>query len=212
MKIRLHLDTIKARTQLGQLGRQLKQDTRSATTRALRRQAPVITEAVRDHVGDRLRVARPVFRKSFRAQVLDRRLDRWPALRLSSRVPWVGIHERGGTIAGPLLIPLFGRVGRKRFRAIVTALMRGGNAYFVRGRRHVVLMAENLREHNALLSGFKRRFRRDHGIGRLKRGADIPIAVLVPRVTLRRRLDVERLIQAAVPRLVRALHREFHRL
>jgi hypothetical protein len=211
MKVRIRLDTAAARAKLDRVGRDIAQRTRLSVGRALRKEAPVITEAVRDHVGERLAVVRPVFKKSFRAQVLDRRLDRLPALRVSSRVPWVGIHERGGAISGPLLIPLFGRVGRKRFKAIVTGLMRGGNAYFVRGRRHVVLMAENIREHDALLSGFKRRFRKDHGIGRLKRGADIPIAVLVPRVALRKRLDVERLALASVPRIARALHLELNR-
>ena len=62
-------------------------------------------------------------------------------------------------------------------------------------------MAENIKEHARPLAGFKRRYRKAEGIQRLKRGADIPIAVLVPRVMLKKRLDIERLVLRLIPRL-----------
>ena len=99
-----------------------------------------------------------------------------------------------------MLIPLHGRVGRKQFKAQIAALMRGGNAYFIKNAKgNVVLMAENIKEHDRPLAGFKRRYRKAEGIKRLKRGADIPIAVLVPRVVLKKRLDIERLVAGAHP-------------
>ncbi|MBK9443121.1 MAG: hypothetical protein IPN53_18280 [Comamonadaceae bacterium] len=80
--------------------------------------------------------------------------------------------------------------------------MRGGNAYFVKNARgNVVLMAENIKEHDRPLAGFKRRYRKAEGIKRLKRGADIQIAVLVPRVMLNRKLDIERLVVRRIARL-----------
>lgn len=116
------------------------------------------------------------------------------------------MHERGGVIAGRMLIPLHGRVGRKRFKAQVAELMRGGNAYFIKNAKgNIVLMAENIAEHNRVLSGFKRRYRKAEGIKRLKRGADVPIAVLVPRVRLKKRLDVERLVAGRIPRMMLAI-------
>ena len=39
------------------------------------------------------------------------------------------------------------------------------------------------------------------GIKKLKRGADVPIAVLVPRVQLKKRLNVERIVAGRIPRL-----------
>ena len=87
--------------------------------------------------------------------------------------------------------------------------MRGGNAYFVKNAKgNVVLMAENLKEYDRPLAGFKRRHRKAEGIKRLKRGADIPIAVLVPRVVLKKRLDVERLVAARIPRLSVAIEKQ----
>jgi hypothetical protein len=112
-----------------------------------------------------------------------------------------------------MLIPLHGRVGRKRFKLQVDALMRGGNAYFVKNAKgHVVLMAENIAEHDRPLAGFKRGYRKSSGIKRLKRGADIPIAVLVPKLMLRKRLDIERLVAGRIPRLAAAIETQVARL
>jgi len=119
------------------------------------------------------------------------------------------MHESGGQIGGRMLIPLHGRVGRKRFKAQVAELMRGGNAYFIKNAKgNIVLMAENIKEHDRPLSGFKRRYRKAEGVKRLKRGADIPIAVLVPKVVLKKRLNVERLVAGRIPRLSAAVERE----
>ena len=58
-----------------------------------------------------------------------------------------------------MLIPLHGRVGRKRFKAQIAELMRGGNAYFIKNAKgNIVLMAENIKEHDRPLAGFKRRY------------------------------------------------------
>ena len=154
-------------------------------------------------------MVRKAFLKGFTAKVLDKDPNRLPALYVGSRIPWSGMHERGGLIAGRMLIPLHGRVGRKRFKAQIAELMRGGNAYFIKNAKgNIVLMAENIKEHDRPLAGFKRRYRKAEGIKRLKRGADIPIAVLVPKVALRKRLDVERLVAGRIPRLSAAIEKQ----
>jgi hypothetical protein len=58
------------------------------------------------------------------------------------------------------------------------------------------------------LAGFKRRYRKAEGISRLKRGADIPIAVLVSKVTLRKRLEVEGVVRSRLPRICEAIGAE----
>jgi len=88
-----------------------------------------------------------------------------------------------------------------------------GNAYFIKNAKgNIVLMAENIKEHDRPLSGFKRRYRKAEGIKKLKRGADIPIAVLVPRVQLKKRLNVERLVAGRVPRLAAAIEKQLRRV
>lgn len=48
--------------------------------------------------------------------------------------------------------------------------------------------------------------------GRIKRGADLPIAVLVPLVVLKKRLDIERLVAGRIPRLAVAVEDQLERL
>jgi hypothetical protein len=92
-------------------------------------------------------VARPAFLRSMHAKVLDRKRNQFPALYIGSKIPWLGLHERGGTIRGRMRIPLLPehqRIGRKAFRRVIDALMRSANAYFVEKDGKRILMAENL--------------------------------------------------------------------
>ena len=62
------------------------------------------------------------------------------------------------------------------------------------------------------MAGFKRRYRKAEGVKRIKRGADIPVAVLVPRVQLKKRLDIERLVAGRIPRLAVAIEKQIQTL
>lgn len=213
MKMAIRIDSTAAQAQLRRWGGEFRTQVQQAVRRAITREASEIREDVRRHVGSQMTVVRKAFLKGFTAKVLARDPNRLPALYVGSRIPWAGMHEFGGTITGRLLIPLHGRVGRKRFKAQIAELMRGGNAYFVQGRQgNLVLMAENLREHDRPLAGFKRRYRQAAGLKRLQRGADIPIAVLVPRVVLKKRLDIARLVAGRLPRLAAAIETQIRRI
>lgn len=213
MKITLRLDSAAAQAQLRRWGGELRTQTKKAVARALQGEASALRQDIQGHVAGQMTVVKRTFLQGFSAKVLTKDANRWPALYVGSRIPWVGIHERGGTIGGRLLIPLHGRVGRKRFKAQIAELIRGGNAYFVKNTKgNLVLMAENIKEHDRPLAGFKRRYRKASGIKSLKRGADIPIAVLVPRVVLKKRLDIERLIAGRVPRLALAIEQQLYSL
>jgi hypothetical protein len=179
-----------------------------AVDKAFRSEARGIRDDLRRHVGSNLAVKRKGFLKGFYAKVLNQDPNRLPGMVIGSRIPWSGVHENGVTINGKMLIPIYGRVGKKRFRAYVTELLRGGNAYFIKKNGKVILMSENIKEHDRPLAGFKRRYRKAEGIKRLKRGADIPIAVLVSKVVLRKRLDVEGVVRRRIPMLSAAIEKE----
>ena len=213
MRISLRIDSAAAQAQLRRWGGEFRTKVRDAVGRAMATEATAIRQDVRNHVAGELNVVKKTFLKGFAARVIDRDPTRLPALYVGSRIPWAGMHETGGSIAGRMLIPINGRVGRKRFKAQVAELMRGGNAYFIKSAKgNIVLMAENIREHDRPLAGFKRRYRKAEGIRRLKRGADIPIAVLVPRVRLRKRLDVIRLVGTRIPRLAATIEKQINRV
>lgn len=208
MRISVRINSAAAQAQLRRWGGEFRAKVEKAVERAITSEASELKEDVRSHVAGQMAVVKKSFLKGFTARVLAKDPKRLPALYVGSRIPWSGMHQKGGTIAGRLLIPLHGRVGRKRFKAQVAELMRGGNAYFIKNAKgHIVLMAENLKEHDRPLAGFKRRYRKAEGVKRLKRGADIPIAVLVPKVVLKKRLDVERLVAGRIPRLSAAIEK-----
>ena len=115
---------------------------------------------------------------------------------------------RGGTIEGRMLIPLTEegkRIGRRAFKRVIDALIRSGNAFFIHKNGKVILMAENLRENQIPLRRFKRAERQRTGTQTIQRGQEIPIAVLVPRVTLKRRFDLTGAVRSRMPALARAI-------
>ena len=209
MKISIRIDSAAAQAQLRRWGGEFRDKVKKAVAKAMAKEATLIKTDVRAQVASQLTVVKKNFLKGFSAYVIDKDKSRLPALYVGSRIPWVGMHEKGGVISAKMLIPLHGRVGRKRFKAQVAELMRGGNAYFIKNAKgNVVLRAENIKEHDRPLAGFKRRYRKAEGIKRLKRGADIPIAVLVPRVMLKKRLDIERLVVRRIPRLAASIEQQ----
>lgn len=213
MRISIRIDSAAGQAQLRRWGGEFREKVKRAVARAMAGEATELKQDVRSHVAGQMSVVKKSFLKGFTARALDKDPTRLPALYVGSRIPWSGMHERGGQIAGRMLIPLHGRVGRKRFKAQIAELMRGGNAYFIKNAKgHIVLMAENIKEYDRPLAGFKRRYRKAEGVKRLKRGADIPIAVLVPKVVLKKRLDIERMVAGRVPRLSAAVEAEIGRL
>lgn len=213
MRISVRIDSAAAQAKLRRWGGEFRVKVKQAVERAVAGEATDLKQDVRSHVAGQMAVVKKSFLKGFTAKVLAKDPNRLPALYVGSRIPWSGIHEHGGLIAGRMLIPLHGRVGRKRFKAQIAELMRGGNAYFVKNAKgNIVLMAENIKEHDRPLAGFKRRYRKADGIKRLKRSADIPIAVLVPKVVLKKRLDVARLVAGHIPRLAAAIETQIRRV
>jgi len=174
-----------------------------------------VTDAVRSRMNAEFTVRKPAFVKSLRAKVYDRDPDRLPALLIGSRIPWLGIHVRGGTLSGRMLIPLLPehqRIGRKAFRRVIDGLLRTGNAYFIQKGGKVILMAEVIKENQSELRRFKRAERSRTGAKSIKRGTEIPIAVLVPKVTLKRRFDLEGAVRGQLPVLASAIEKQLNKI
>ena len=189
-------------------------DTRRAihqvVAKTMREVGDDMAERARRDLRSSFRVAKPAFLRSMRSRVYARKPDEFPALWIGSKIPWLGAHEQGATIRGRMLIPLLPqhrRIGRRAFARVIDALMRSGNAYFIEKNGQPILMAENLSENAQALSRFKRVERERRGGRRLKRGQEIPIAVLVRRVTLNKRFDLRRTVRAELPRLSAAISR-----
>ena len=174
-----------------------------------------MADAVRSRMNADFTVRKAAFVRSLRSKVYDRNPDKLPALLIGSRIPWLGIHVRGGTLTGRMLIPLLPehqRIGRKAFRRVIDGLLRTGNAYFIQKSGKVILMAEVIKENQSELRRFKRAERSRTGAKSIKRGTEIPIAVLVPNVTLKRRFDLEGAVRGQLSVLARAIEKQLNKI
>ena len=167
-----------------------------------------IAQTVQARMQSAFKVRKAGFVRSMRHKLYAGSPAKFPALMIGSRIPWLGIHTRGGTIGGRMLIPLLPehqRLGRKAFRRVIDGLMRTGNAFFIQKNGKVILMAEVIKENAAELRRFKRAERNRTGAKSIKRGQEIPIAVLVPTVTLRGRLDLPGIVRSQLPKLASSI-------
>jgi hypothetical protein len=174
-----------------------------------------VADVVRSKMKSDFTVKKAAFVNSLRAKVYDRDKDKLPAVLIGSKIPWLGIHVRGGTVSGRMLIPLTEegrRIGRRAFKRVIDALIRSGNAYFIQKGGRVILMAENLRENASSLARFKRAERKRTGTKRVKRGQEIPVAVLVPNVTMKCRFDLAGVVRGQLPVLARAIETQLSKI
>ena len=174
-----------------------------------------IAQVAQSRMQSAFKVRKAGFVKSMRHKLYAGSPEKFPALLVGSRISWLGIHVRGGTIGGRLLIPLLPehqRIGRKAFRRVIDGLMRAGNAFFIEKNGKVILMAENIKDNTSELRRFKRAERGRTGAKSIKRGQEIPIAVLVPSITLKRRFDLEGAVRSQLSVLARAIEKQLNKI
>lgn len=217
MKISLQAQGLLEPRQFSAWSAERRRAIHQAVARAMKAEARPLQEAAQAAMQRAFQVRKRGFVKSMRAKVLERRRDRLPALLVGSRIPWLGIHVTGGAITGPkrMLIPLLPehqRIGRKAFKRVIEGLMATGNAYFIRQGERVILMAEAIKENASELRRFKRAERARSGAKSIRRGQEIPIAVLVNSVQIKRRFDFEGSVRRNLPRLAQAIQTELARL
>ena len=214
LKISLTTSGLLDNRELAAWTRSRREAIHKAVALGMRDSSRSLTEALRTRMQSDLAIRKPAFLRSMRAKVLDRDPSRLPALLVGSRVSWLGVHVRGATLIGKMLIPLTEsgrRMGRKAFARVIDTLMRSGNAWFIRKDGKVILMAENIKENASALTRFKRAERQRTGAKSIKRGQEIPIAVLVPRVTPKRRFDFDGTVRRAMPQLAQSINRYLNR-
>ena len=214
LKISLTTSGLLDKRELAAWTRSRREAIHKAVGLGMRDSSRSLTDALRTRMQSDLAIRKPAFLRSMRAKVLDRDTSRLPALLVGSRVSWLGVHVRGATLTGKMLIPLTEsgrRMGRKAFARVIDTLMRSGNAWYIRKDGKVILMAENIKENASALTRFKRAERQRTGAKSIKRGQEIPIAVLVPRVTLKRRFDFDGTVRRAMPQLAQSINRYLNR-
>ena len=215
LKLSLTASGLLDKSKLDAWSRQKQTAIHKAVAVGMRDGGKVVADGVRRKMKTDFTVKKAAFVNSLRAKVYDRNPDKLPAVLIGSKIPWLGIHMRGGTISGRMLIPLTEegrRIGRRAFKRVIDTLIRSGNAYFIRKNGQAILMAENLRENASALTRFKRAERSRTGAKSIKRGTEIPIAVLVPAVSMKRRFDLEGTVRGQMPVLARAIEKQLTKI
>jgi hypothetical protein len=179
----------------------------AGTRNGMKKAQPVVKAAMQTEARRAFAVKRQNFGSAFGAKVFDARRDIPPMMLAGAlKAPWVEIFETGGTLTPKsgrgLLIPLI-RIGAKRFSTVMRELIRAGNASFVNVRGKVIVFAENIADTRSVTRRFTTAARkRFGGAGRLK---EVPIAVLVPSVQVRKRTRIRATVQAQLPGIARAI-------
>ena len=215
LKLSLTASGLLDKSKLDAWSRQKQTAIHKAVAVGMRDGGKVVADEVRRKMKTDFTVKKAAFVNSLRAKVYDRNPDKLPAVLIGSKIPWLGIHMRGGTISGRMLIPLTEegrRIGRRAFKRVIDTLIRSGNAYFIRKNGQAILMAENIKENASVLTRFKRAERSRTGAKSIKRGTEIPIAVLVPAVSMKRRFDLEGTVRGQMPVLARAIEKQLNKI
>ena len=215
LKLSLTASGLLDKSKLDAWSRQKQTAIHKAVAVGMRDGGKVVADGVRRKMKTDFTVKKAAFVNSLRAKVYDRNPDKLPAVLIGSKIPWLGIHMRGGTISGRMLIPLTEegrRIGRRAFKRVIDTLIRSGNAYFIRKNGQAILMAENIKENASVLTRFKRAERSRTGAKSIKRGTEIPIAVLVPAVSMKRRFDLEGTVRGQMPVLARAIEKQLTKI
>ena len=212
MRLSLNASGLLDANQMAAWSTERRREVHAAVARGMQSGGKDVREAARSQMRSAFAVKRSSFVGSMQVKVFDQRPEKLPDLWVGSKIPWLGLHQAGGSVSGKLLIPLLpNRIGPKRFKAVIDGLMRSGNAFFIKKGGRVLLMAENLPRNAGQFGRFKSAERQRSG-AKLRRGQEIPIAVLVRRVELKRRLDLAGGVQAALPALARAIQQELDRV
>jgi hypothetical protein len=148
--------------------------------------------------------------QSIRHKVWDRNKTRMPGLQISSKIPWLGVHERGRTITGRMLIP-FGdgaRMKRAAWRKFIDAAVQDGRVFFRKVKSSNIMFVRPAGKSAGLTrfrTGYRKHLRASGQPARIKRDRPIPIAVSVTRVTIKKRLRLEQIVRRGLPLVIRGM-------
>jgi hypothetical protein len=147
---------------------------------------------------------------SIRHKVYARKRNELPSLQIKSKVPWLRVHETGRTISGKLLIPLGSKRMRKdKWQKFLDDTFSQGRGFFrkIRGKTILFVRPDHRGRSDGLAkprSSYRQRLSGQAGKKvRIARDRPIPVAVLVTRVTIKKRLRTEQIVRRGLQLITR---------
>ncbi|NQD37463.1 hypothetical protein HPT27_10530 [Permianibacter sp. IMCC34836] len=180
--------------------KKLKATTRevfAATRRGMYDIRKPVKQVLASQMKRNLRIKRESFAMAWGAFVYAKDKDRAPLSLYRHKFAALDTHVKGASIGakgGALLIPINLKPGRriseKSLRNKIRQLRRQGNAFMLERKGKILLMAETIPESRAILQPWNVRIGAQR-FSKRNRTPEIPIAVMVPRVTLQKRLTFD---------------------
>lgn len=134
IETKIEIDGVFKNSQFFSFRKDLKKDMFVAIEKAYIVAGKEIAKKLQTQASSVFKAKRKGFIKSFSSKIYNEYKDSPPALLLGSKIPWMGIHQYGGTVrpgGGLLLIPKTKkRIGPKEFKKLMNNLIQSKNAYF----------------------------------------------------------------------------------
>lgn len=187
---------------------------RAGVLKGMRAEAPAVTKAMRAQVVSKLKVTKKNFLNAYKHKIYDAKKDELPDLRFYSGVPFSARLDTGGVVRAAsgkkLLIPLTSggtRISVKRLRLLVRKLLASKTGFFRKVGQRTLLFANYDASVAGGLAPARRRLMPGKGF-RLQSGSAIPVAMIVPQVTLKKAARVAPLVIRRLGSVANAIQKE----
>lgn len=185
----------------------VKKESHKRMRKAMFDSKPVIQQQLQAEVRSVFKVRKQSFPRGFKGWIAYKNTERLPIAVYKFVVPWSGAHAEDTTIRGRnakgLMIPLnrSTRINPQRWREMIQRQVALGNLEFRKVGSKVIVFMEAIPEAASALGGFKKTRMKN---GKRVKRIDIPVAIWVPQVRLRKRLDTNRMAERAVQSIAQA--------
>lgn len=189
-----------------------------ATRKAMQEVGKDTKAKIQADVRSKLKIKREAFVKSFTYKVYYKRVNQVPSLHFYSKVPWVGMHTKGGSVNKKVIIPFTRKapsgvsnssvLGNKTLKILLATLQEHKNLFFDNTGKQTIVWAKNTKLDSKLLV----HFRKAQGQGRIKRDERVNVGVVVKNTTIKKRLQMNEYIQDSLKDISKKIEANFKSL
>lgn len=165
---------------------------------------------MQDNAKSKLKVKKPAFIKSISYKVYFQRAGKTPSLHFYSRVPWMGMHDKGGMLTKNVFIPLSKkRLGYKEMKTLIRNLRSAGNLFFEKRGGTTIAWAKNTQQFKSVLTPFRAVMKAQNGGKTIKKDERVNVAIVSKNTRLKKKIRMTELALESLPKIKREIERLF---
>jgi hypothetical protein len=207
MDLKFDYDGILKAEGLGKYKRDFQAQLLTATRKAMQKVGAEYKTKIQNDARKSLKITRQPLIKSFSYKVYYKRSGRIPSLHFYSRVPWMGIHDKGGIIRKGA-IPLSKKhIGYKTLKDIFLQLSRAKNLFFEKQGSYTIAWSKNTEAQKRLLAPFRSVTRAKQG--KVVRKDERVNVAIITSSRIRKRLNMTEIVKSSLPVLSKEIEKQF---